>query len=66
MYEMKTNSMNGDQMKDARKYLRLTQEELGEIIGMSRVMIGLMERGEKSIGNRTELAVRYLVLDSAF
>jgi len=39
----------------------MSQAELAEAIGMSRVTIGLMERGEAPIEKRTELAVRYVV-----
>lgn len=41
--------------------MNLTQEELGNALGLSKVFIGLMERGAKGIERRTELAVRYLV-----
>ena len=56
-------AMNGKQLKQARKRLGLSQSRLGEAIGMTREMIGLMERGEKQIERRTELAIRCLLHD---
>ena len=56
-------AMNGKQLKQARKRLGLSQSGLGEAIGMTREMIGLMERGEKQIERRTELAIRCLIYD---
>lgn len=53
--------MQPDELRTLRKQLNLTQEELGSALGLSKVFIGLMERGAKGIERRTELAVRYLV-----
>ena len=53
--------MTGNDLKEARKKLGLTQEALADRIGMTRVMIGLMERGAKPIERRTELAIRCLL-----
>lgn len=47
-------------MRALRKAIRLTQAELGEIIGMNRVTICDMERGRDKIEIRTALAVRYV------
>ena len=55
--------MTNNELKEARHKLCLTQSELACAIDMSRVMIGLMERGEKPIERRTELAIRYLLYE---
>lgn len=52
--------MTGAEMRALRKAIRLTQAELGEIIGMNRVTICDMERGRDKIEIRTALAVRYV------
>lgn len=54
-------AMQGDQLKAARQSMGLSQADLAEHLGLSRVFIGLMERGDKPIEARTELAVLYLV-----
>lgn len=53
-------SMQPDEMKALRKSIGWTQDQLASAIGMSRVSVGLMERGQTPIERRTELAVRYL------
>lgn len=53
--------MQPDELRALRKQMNLTQEELGNALGLSKVFIGLMERGAKGIERRTELAVLYLV-----
>ena len=55
--------MNGKQLKQARNRLGLSQSRLGEAIGMTREMIGLMERGDKQIERRTELSIRWLLYE---
>lgn len=45
--------------------LGLTQGELAEKLGFSQGFIGEMERGEKAVERRTELAVMALVTDDA-
>jgi transcriptional regulator with XRE-family HTH domain len=52
--------MQGSELKDARKALGMTQAELANALGLSNAFIGMMERGEKAVEKRTELAVRYL------
>ena len=66
MFELEPGErrMTGNKLKEARKYLVLTQEGLGEVIGMTRVMIGLMERNKQPITITTELAIRSLILAS--
>jgi DNA-binding XRE family transcriptional regulator len=52
---------NGERLKEARTKLAMTQAQLGEALDLTPVMIGLMERGEKDVGKRTDLAIRYLL-----
>ena len=54
--------MTGSDFKQVRRKLGLTQQQLGDELHMTRVMVGLMERGEKPIERRTEYAVQYLLL----
>ena len=53
--------MQPEELKALRVKAGMSQAALGEAIGMSRVTIGLMERGEAPIEKRTGLAVRYVV-----
>lgn len=53
--------MQGNDLKEARKALGLTQGELAEQLGLSSTFVGLMERDAKPIERRTELAVQHLV-----
>jgi transcriptional regulator with XRE-family HTH domain len=53
--------MQGYELKALRKAAKLTQGELAEAIGLSQGFIGEMERDEKPIEKRTELAVRYVI-----
>ncbi len=50
--------MDGDELKFVRKAAGLTQQELANNLGLSRVYLGLMERGKKPISRRTVEAVR--------
>ena len=52
---------DGEWLKEARKKLGYTQQQLGDEIEMTRVMIGLMERDDKPVEKRTKLAVKYLL-----
>lgn len=56
--------MQPDELKALRKSIGWTQDQMAEAIGMSRVAIGLMERGNAPIEKRTELAVRYAVMQA--
>ena len=56
--------MKGKELKEARQKLGLSQSALAYAIGMSRVMIGLMERGDKPIEKRTELAIWCLLYEA--
>ncbi|MFQ3894628.1 helix-turn-helix transcriptional regulator [Sphingobium sp. R-7] len=49
--------MQADELKAARKVMGLSQEQMAEAIGLSRVLIGQMERGQAPIEKRTALAV---------
>lgn len=62
MPDQATQQMTSDELKLLRKALGLSQDELGDAIGMSRISVGLMERGQAPIEKRTELAVRYLAV----
>lgn len=53
-------AMQGAELRRIRKGMKLTLAELGEALGLSGNFIGMMERGEKAIEKRTELAVLYL------
>ncbi|MAC58042.1 MAG: hypothetical protein CMH85_07160 [Novosphingobium sp.] len=52
--------MNPAELRSLRKRAGMTQERLAEELGLTRVYVGLMERGLATIERRTELAVRYL------
>lgn len=53
--------MQGDELKALRKQIGLTQSEMAQALGLTQTFIGMMERGEKAIERRTELAARYLL-----
>lgn len=53
--------MQGYELKALRKAAKLTQGQLADAIGLSQGFIGEMERGEKPVEKRTELAVRYVI-----
>src|SRR6218665_1620347 len=48
--------MQASELKAIREGLGLSQDEMAERLGLSRVMIGLMERGQKPIERRTAQA----------
>jgi transcriptional regulator with XRE-family HTH domain len=54
--------MQGDELKALRKRAGLTQAELGDALDLTGAYVGEMERGEKKIERRTEMAVKYLAL----
>lgn len=54
--------MLSDELKRARKALDMTQGELAEALGLTGTFIGMMERGERAIEQRTGMAVRHLLL----
>lgn len=56
--------MTGQELKQARAKLGMTQKELGEALGVHWNSVARMERDEFSIIRTTELAVRYLLVMS--
>ena len=54
--------MNPTQLIAARKRLGLTQPQLAEALGITTSAIWRMEKGQRPIEKRTELAIRYLQL----
>lgn len=52
--------MQPEELRALRKTLGLSQDEIGGAVGLSRVTIGLMERGAAPIEDRTALALRNL------
>ena len=52
--------MQGKELKRVRKNLRMSQAELAEALGLSGTFVGLMERDDRAIEDRTALAVRQL------
>jgi DNA-binding XRE family transcriptional regulator len=56
------DSMTGEQLKQARAKLGMTQKELGEELGVHWNSIARMERDEFPIIRTTELAVKYLLV----
>lgn len=55
-------TMQGDELKALRQGLGLSQADFADAIGLSRVLIGQMERGQAPIEKRTAMAARYLML----
>lgn len=55
-------TMQADDLKALRRNLGMTQAELAAELGLSMNFVSMMERGEKPIERRTELAVRYLAM----
>ena len=62
----KGGPMQPDELKAFRKALGLTQEEMGNAIGMSRKLIVEMEAGRAPIEQRTALALHHLALTEKF
>ena len=56
--------MDKNELKNARLNLKLTQQGLSELIGVSREFIGLMESGSKPISLKTELKIKALTNDN--
>ena len=54
----------GEQLRAARTELGLTQAALAEKLALTGTFIGLMERGSNPIEPRTDLSVRYLLVEA--
>lgn len=52
--------MQPDELRSARREMGWTQAQMAEALGLSSNFVAMMERGEKAIERRTELAVRYV------
>ena len=52
--------MQGSELKAIREALGWNQQQLADALDMSRVYVGQMERDQKPIERRTELAARWL------
>lgn len=52
--------MRGDELRAIRQGLKLSQAEFADELGVTATFVGMMERGEKAIEKRTELAALYL------
>lgn len=53
--------MQREELKQIRTSLRLSQAEFAARLGLSRVFVGMMERGDKPIGERTVMAARAIL-----
>lgn len=53
-------AMQGDELKAVRTKLGMTQDAFAEAMGMTRVFIGMMERGDRPISPETERKARFL------
>jgi transcriptional regulator with XRE-family HTH domain len=53
--------MDAGELRRLRMKIQMTQGEFGEALGLTGQFIGMMERGQKPIEVRTEMAARYLV-----
>lgn len=56
--------MQGQELKDKRVALGLTQVKLAEALGVSETFVGMMERGEKPIRTVTEHAMWCLAYEA--
>ena len=54
----------GKGLRRARKRLKMTQEQLGEALGLHENTIARIERDELPVVKQTELAVKYLLVVS--
>ena len=55
--------MDSKEFRNFRRKLGVSQKELGKMLGMCEKSISLAEIGKQKITLRTELALRYLVLE---
>ena len=54
--------MTGEQLRQARERLGMTQSQLAEAIGMQTNSLAMIERGLRPVVKTTELAVKYLLV----
>jgi DNA-binding XRE family transcriptional regulator len=55
------DTMTGKELKRARASLKMTQEQLGDALGLHWNSIARMERAELPVVKQTELAIKYLL-----
>lgn len=54
--------MNGDQLRDLRNYLDLTQQQLASMLGISHSYLSQLEHGHRPISSRIRMQLsRYLM-----
>jgi transcriptional regulator with XRE-family HTH domain len=56
--------MTGQELRQARMRLGMTQKQLAEAIGMQKNSLAMIERGLRPVMKTTELSVRYLLVVS--
>jgi transcriptional regulator with XRE-family HTH domain len=61
-YDTYSITMTGEELRQARERLDMTQAELAEALGMWRHSVARMERSESPVMKHTELAIKYLLL----
>lgn len=54
--------MTGEELRAIRKSLGLNQTNFGKELDFTQTYVGQLERGERPINRRTELAAHYLNL----
>jgi DNA-binding XRE family transcriptional regulator len=54
--------MTGADVRRARKWLKMTQAELADRLGIQRNTVTRMEIGNRPVMKTTELAIKYLLL----
>jgi DNA-binding XRE family transcriptional regulator len=54
--------MTGQELKQTRATLAMTQKELGQALDLAKNTVARAERGEIPIQRTTELALKYLLL----
>lgn len=53
--------MQAQELREILDRTGMTHAQLGELVGLSRVSIGTMARGQSPIEKRTALAIRYVL-----
>lgn len=57
-------SMDAAELKAARRRLKLKQQQLADKLDLNRKHISQMERGHVPVSRRTELSIRYLLIEA--